>query len=59
MLDTIVIGVILLIIQYVQSRDLISRYGTYDQLRGNIEDLRLTINDMDAENKKLVKISQN
>lgn len=52
MLDTIVIGVILLIIQYVQSRDLISRYGTYDQLRGNIEDLRLTINDMDAEKQK-------
>ena len=48
----IVIGVILLIIQYIQSRDLISRYGTYDQLRGNIEDLRLTINDMDVEKQK-------
>ena len=48
----IVIGIILLIIQYVQSRDLISRYGTYDELKGNIEDLRLTINDMDAEKQK-------
>lgn len=46
-------GIVLMVIQHMQSRELIAKYGTYDQIDNNINNLKNTLAGMSSKEAEL------
>ena len=53
-----IVGIILLIVQHKQDKELIAKYGTYDQLDSNIDDMKNTLADINARAAELRRNSR-